>query len=90
LSKGSQRLDFVADFVRRVHDDLSEGIPDLLAGPWFGRAGEGTIFLSEDDASAYLKCVSRLMDDYVPHEEMSRSSLHSPVPLASRRARVDQ
>jgi Apea-like HEPN len=68
-------LPCVEQFVSDVYRDSEPGYPDDLSGVSFSRPGEGSLFLSQRETAEYARVVSRLMDDFVKHEDMSRRSV---------------
>lgn len=58
------RLDYVADVVRTIFREMTPGVPTgIPQGPWFARKGQGSLFLDEDDATAYRAVVGRLTEE---------------------------
>jgi hypothetical protein len=80
------RLDYVEAFIRGIHENLSPGIPETLAGIWISREGEGSLFLDQSDSGAYESTVDRLIDDFVKDDSLSRRSVESFLQEALFRA----
>jgi hypothetical protein len=68
-------LEYVGEFIRGVHKNLSPGIPDRYSGLWISKHDESSLFLDEADRVAYAGTVSRLVDEFARTGELSRRSI---------------
>ena len=71
-------FDYVEDFVRHIHTNVSTGEPDL-SGPWFMRPGKGSLFLDEEDARLYAVVIARLLKDFGKKEDISGKAVQDLV-----------
>lgn len=69
-------LNYVTDYIRRIHGNLSRGsIPDERTGSFFFRRDEGTLFFSPPESIEYSQIVSRLVKGYAKSEDLSRRTI---------------
>jgi hypothetical protein len=67
-------LSYIEEFIRLLHRNLS---PQGSGGPsalWLSQRNEGTLLLSDSEANEYRDVASRLFEQFVKKEEMSRRS----------------
>lgn len=67
-------LRYIEEFIRSIHRNL---VPQGSSGPaalWLSQVDEGTLLLSDTEATEYSDVASRLFEQFVKKEEMSRRS----------------
>jgi hypothetical protein len=69
------QLDYVRDFLRDIWRNLEPGEMGEFDGQWFSRAGKGSIFLSGPETIAYMRVVSRLVEEHGQSGGFSRGTL---------------
>jgi hypothetical protein len=70
-----RQLGYVSDFIRMIKANLSPGHIDRFEGIYFSKENEGWIWLTSSEAREYRSVLSRLVDQYVKHDEMSQRTV---------------
>lgn len=76
--KPSETLPEVAAFIRQIRADLKPAAsPSSDDAVWFSRRGGGFLALSREETRAYSAIIARLMQKFVPNEDLSRRSVET-------------
>jgi hypothetical protein len=85
-TQSNSQLQHVADFIRRLHEQLAPepGGPQL--GVWMSRPGEGSLFLDKQESADYRDTVTRLQKQFAPRDDLSciRLAASSKMRFSSR------